>query len=168
MRRPKTKRLLRILCLAPVALVANLLLTIVIAYFVFVFDIYINTEKLSEVNSSLNSFCQNIADNPNFTKGPVIFRVDRGTLVYRLNLYFSEIGLGGYSPFFLFPHHRTVVLSEKELKRDNLVITTTVAHELGHIQGGLKHFGTVKEMESYANNFAAKITKTQPQKEPQK
>ena len=41
-----------------------------------------------------------------------------------------------------------------------------VAHELGHIQGGLKHFGPVKEMEKYANDFAKEIVNNQlPKKE---
>ena len=143
----------------------SILVVIALFYIVLVVDIYINTEKLSKVDSSLNTFCQNIASNSNFTKGPVIFRVDKGTLVYRLNPYFNSGGLAGYSPFFVFPHHRTVILAEEVLKGGSLTII--VSHELGHIQGGLKHLGPVKEMEQYANNFAVKVIKTQPKKEPQ-
>lgn len=145
--------------LVPKKIIESFLIVIALLYLVLVFDIYINTEKLSKVDSSLNAFCQNIAANPNFTKGSVIFRVDRGTLVYRLNSYVSKVGLYGYSPFFLFPHHRSIILTEEVLKfeRENLIFKTTIAHELGHIQGGLKHLGPVKEMERYADDFAAKF-----------
>ncbi|MBI2062591.1 MAG: hypothetical protein HYT64_02795 [Candidatus Yanofskybacteria bacterium] len=162
------RKLFWIIVLAPAALVANLLITTVMAYLVLVFDIYINTEKLSEVDGSLNAICQNIAKNSNFTKGPVIFRVDKGTLVFRLNPLINSGGLSGYSPFFIFPHHRTVIFNEETLKLNSSTFSVIIAHELGHIQGGLKHFGSTKEMEKYANDFAAKIMKTQSQQEPQK
>lgn len=144
----------------------SIVVVLVLIYVVLVFDIYINTEKLSKVDSSLNVFCQNVAVNSNFTKGPVIFRVDRGTLVYRLNSYINKIGLYGYSPFFIFPHHQTIILTEELLKfkRDSLTFKTVIAHELGHIQGGLKHLGPVREMEWYADDFATKVLKNQPQK----
>ena len=163
MRRFKTKRLLWILSLAPIALVANLLLTIIFVYFVLVFDIYLNTEKLSKIDNSMNAFCQNVAHNSIFTKGQVVFRVDRGTLLYRLHPYISGGGDPyGYAPFFIFPHHRTIILAEEVLKTNNLALKSIVAHEMGHIQGGLKHFGPTSEMEQYANGFAEKITKPQP------
>lgn len=161
--RLKSQRLFWILALALKKVVESILTVAVLFYVVLVFDIYINTEKLSKVDSSLNAFCQNVANNPNFTKGSVTFRVDRGTLVYRLNPYINSGGLAGYSPFFIFPYHRTVVLAEETLKKDGLTVAWTVAHELGHIQGGLKHFGPVKEMEQYANDFAKEINK-EPQK----
>ena len=162
---PKMKRLLRILFLVPVALVVNLLITIVFVYFVLVCDIYINTERLSRANPPLNVYCENIAHSPQFTKGPVIFRIDKGTLVFRLAPYFRD-GIIGYAPFFIFPHHRTVILSDEVLKRGSLDVI--VAHELGHIQGGLKHIGSAKEMEQYANNFAIQVLKTLEPQEPQK
>src|SRR3989344_1524411 len=108
MRRLKVKRLFRILCLMPIALVVNLLITMVFVYFVLIFDIYINTDRLSEVSYPLELYCGNVARYYKFTKGPVVFRVDRGTLVYRLDPYVSEGNLLGYAPFFIFPHHRTV------------------------------------------------------------
>src|SRR3990167_5197638 len=131
MRRFKTKRLLWILSLAPIALVANLLLTIIFVYFV------------------------------------LVFRVDRGTLLYRLHPYISGGGDPyGYAPFFIFPHHRTIILAEEVLKTNNLALKSIVEHEMGNIQGGLKHFGPKKEMEQYANDFAKKITKPSLKKEP--
>ena len=155
MGRFKTKRLLRILLLAPVALAVNLLITIVFVYFVFVLDMYVNTDRLSEVSYPLELYCGNVARYYKFTKGPVVFRVDRGTLVYRLNPYVSGGNLLGYAPFFIFPHHRTVILSEEAIKGAHLDVL--VAHELGHIQGGLASFGTVRELEIYANDFAKEI-----------
>lgn len=145
------KRLLWVLCLAPVALVANLLLTIIVVYSVFVVDIYINTEKLSKVDPAINAYCENIARNPKFTKGPVVFRVDKGTLVFRLSPYFNRYGIIGYAPFFIFPHHQTVVIDGEMIKSEYL--DALVAHELGHIQGGLAFLGTQKDMEKYANSF---------------
>lgn len=153
------QRLLWIMALALKKIVESILTVAVLFYVVLVFDIFINTKKLSKVDSSLNAFCQNVAANPNFTKGSVIFRVDRGTLIFRLDSYISMSGLSGYSPFFIFPHHRTVIFAEEMLKKDSSFIAWTVAHELGHIQGGLKHFGPAKEMEQYANDFAKKINK---------
>lgn len=96
--------------------------------------------------------------------------MDRGTLIYHLNSYINKVGLYGYAPFFIFPHHRTVILTQEILKfkREDLIFITTIAHEIGHIQGGLKHLGPVKEMERYADGFAAKVLKNQSQKEPQK
>ena len=162
MRRLQTQRLLWIMVLALKKIVESILTVAVLFYVVLVLDIYVNTEKLSKVDSSLNAFCQNVANDPNFTKGPVTFRVDRGTLVYRLDPYISKGGLAGYSPFFIVPHHRTVILTEKSLKRDSSAVEWIVAHELGHIQGGLKHFGPVEEMEQYAIDFAKKVTEVQP------
>ncbi len=153
MRRLKARRLLWILCLAPVALVVNLLLTIAFVYFVFVCDIYINTEKLSKVSPNLNFYCENIARNPNFTKGPVTFRVDRGTLIYRLSPYVNW-GVYGYV-LFIFPYHRTVFIGEKMINSEYLDVL--VAHELGHVQGGLEFWGKMKDMEKYANSFAVDI-----------
>ena len=153
--RLKTQKLLWIIVLALKKIIESILIVTALFYVVLVFDIYINTEKLSKVSSSLNAFCQNIANNPNFTTGPVVFRVDRGTLLYRLHSYVNTGDLGGYSPFFIFPHHRTVILSEGVLKEGSLAVT--VAHELGHIQGGLEHFGPASKMEQYANDFAEKI-----------
>lgn len=149
-------------------IVESVLIVVALGYIVVVFDIYINSERLSNVDSKLNAFCQNVAQNPNFTKRPVIFRVDRGTLVYNGYLYISKDGVNAYSPVFIFPHHRTVVLSEEVLKKDETSVNFIVAHELGHIQGGLKHLGPTKETELYADDFAEKVMRTQPQKEPQK
>ena len=159
---PIAKRLFKILYLVPIAIVKSLLITIVFIYFLVVFDIYLNTEKLSRVNPVLDSYCEKITLNPKFTKGPVVFRIDRGTLFFRLTLFVSESSFYGYSPFFIFPHNRTVIFAEGVLKMDNLAVKSMVAHELGHIQGGLKHFGPAKDMEKYANNFATEILKTQP------
>lgn len=153
--RLKTQKPLRLLVLALKKIIESVLIVIALCYAVLVFDIYINTEKLNKVDSSFNDFCQNIARNPKFTKGPVIFRVDRGTLVYRLNAYVDTNDLDGYSPFFIFPHHRTVIISEKIIKREYLDVL--VAHELGHIQGGLAFWGKVRDMEKYADNFAVEI-----------
>ena len=133
----------------------NLLITMVFVYFVLIFDMYINTDRLSEVSYPLELYCGNVARYYKFTKGPVVFRVDRGTLVYRLDPYVSEGNLLGYAPFFIFPHHRTVILSEEAIKGPYLDVL--VAHELGHIQGGLASFGTVRDMEIYANDFAKEI-----------
>lgn len=160
--RLKYTRLPWIMFLTMKKIVESILTVAILIYFVLVLDIYINTEKLSKVNYYLNVYCENIARNPQFTKGPVVFRVDMGTLAYRLHPYINASGLGGYSPFFIFPHNRTVILSEGVLKLNSLTVMWIVAHELGHIQGGLKHFGPVKEMEQYANNFAARVIKTQP------
>ena len=159
---PEVRRLLSIVFLVPKKVVESILVVIAFCYVVAVFDIYINTERLSRVDSSLDAFCQNIVQNPNFKKGPVVFRVDRGTLAFRLNPYVGPVGLYGYSPFFIFPHHRTIIFSKEALKRDKMSVATMVAHELGHIQGGLKHFGPVKEMELYANEFAVKVANSQP------
>ena len=38
-----------------------------------------------------------------------------------------------------------------------ILVVLIVAHELGHIQGGIKHLGPVKDMEKYANDFANKV-----------
>lgn len=157
----EVKKFIRILCLLAIAFIVSLLITMISLYFLFVADIYINTEKLSRVNAPLNAYCEDIVRNPKFTKGSVTFRVDKGTLVFRLNAYISTLGLYGYAPFFIFPHNKTIVLAEQTLKFDSLAFATLVAHELGHIQGGLKHFGTAKKMENYANEFAAEIVKTQ-------
>jgi len=143
-------------------IVESIITLIIVGYIVLVFDIYINTEKLINVDSSINSFCQNVASNPKFTKRPVVFRIDRGTLVFRLQHYLSMGDLAGYSPFFIFPHHRTVVLSKDLLKMNNATLIFIVAHELGHIEGGLKHFGSVNKMEKYANDFSVEVVKTQP------
>lgn len=144
-------------------IVESVLITFVLLYVVVVSDIYINTEKLSKVNYHLNVYCEDIARNPKFTKGPVVFRVDRGTLFFNIDSYVGNVDLWGYSPFFIFPHHRTVIFSEETLKRDKLAIAILVAHELGHIQGGLKHFGPVKEIERYADDFAEKVNKKEPE-----
>lgn len=156
------KKLFRILYLAPIVLVVSLLVTTLFIYFVVVVDIYANTEKLSDVNPSINAYCEKIALNPKFTKGPVVFRVDNGTLFSRLDLFISGKSLSGYSPFFIFPHHRTIILSKELLKMDKTILTYMIAHELGHIQGGLKHFGSSRKMENYANDFATEIVKTKP------
>lgn len=160
--RLKTRRPLWFLVLALKKIVESILIVIALCYVIVVFDIYINSEKLSKVDGELNSFCQNVAKNPNFTKGSVVFRVDRGTLAYSLYLYVYKSGVDAYSPVFIFPHHRTVVLSEKVLKRDKSDLNIIVAHELGHIQGGLKHFGPAKEMERYADEFVIKVVNSQP------
>lgn len=168
MGRFKVKGLIWILGLALKKIVENILVVVALIYLVFVFDIYINTDKLSKVSPAQYIEVENIAHNPKFTKGPVVFRVDKGTLVFRLNPYINQGSLNGYSPFFIFPHNRTIIIKEEVLKRDNLYLRLLIAHELGHIQGGLKHLGPVKEMERYADDFAAKVLKNQPQKEPQK
>ena len=153
------QRLLWVIVLALKKIVESILIVVALSYAVLVFDIYINTEKLSKVDSSLNAFCQNVADNPNFTKSPVVFMVDRGTLVFLIHRYLNGYDLFGHAPFFIFPHHRTVILTEKSWKKDPASVKWMVAHELGHIQGGLKHFGPAKEMEKYANDFAKEIVK---------
>lgn len=66
------KKLLWIIILALKKIVESIFIVIALIYVVFVFDIYMNTEKLSNVNSSVDAFCQNVASNPNFTKGPVV------------------------------------------------------------------------------------------------
>lgn len=162
MQRSKTKKLFGIKFLALKRVVGSIAIIVTLFYVILVFDIYINTEKLSKADGSLNAFCQNIAHNSNFTKGPVVFRRDKGTLIYRLNPYFTTGGLGGYSPFFIFPHHRTVILTEEGIKSDKFFLARITAHELGHIQGGLKHLGSAKEMERYADDFATKVTRNQP------
>ena len=156
---------LGLIVLALKKVVESILTVAVLSYVVLVFDIYINTEKLSRVDSSLNVFCQNVADNSKFTKGSVIFRVDRGTLVYRINPYINNGGLAGYAPFFIFPHHRTVILAEEVLENDRSSVKWMVAHELGHIQGGIKHLGPVKDMEKYANDFAKEVVNGPSSKE---
>ncbi len=155
MRQLKPERLLWILGLALKKIIESIVIVFVLIYVVLVFDIYINTERLSKVDSSLNVYCENIARNPKFTKGPVVFRVDRGTLIYRLTTYVYQSGVYGYAPFFIFPHHRTVIISEKMVKSEYLDVL--VAHELGHIQGGLEFLGKEKDMEKYANSFAVKV-----------
>lgn len=162
MRRFKAKRLIWILGLALKKIVESIFIVIALIYIVFVFDIYINTKKLSKVNPAQYIEAEKISRNPKFTKGPVVFRVDKGTLFFRMELFVSGTGLFGYAPFFIFPHHRTVILEEKVLKMGNIVFKTVIAHELGHIQGGLEHFGPAKEMEKYASDFATEIVKTQP------
>lgn len=157
MRRFKAKRLLWIMGLALKRIVESILIVVGLIYLVFVFDIYINTEKLSKVSPMQYIEAENIAHNPKFTKGPVAFRVDRGTLVFRLNPYINQGGLDGYSPFFIFPHNRTIIIEEEALKRGSLYLRLLIVHELGHIQGGLKHLGSVEEMEQYANDFVAKV-----------
>lgn len=159
------KTLLRVMCLIPVVIISSLLITVIFLYFVVVVDIFVNTEKLSKLNPSLNAYCEKIALNPKFTKSPVVYRVDKGTLFFKLHSFVGNgFNLAGYAPFFIFPHHRTVILTEEMLKMDSITFKTMLAHELGHIQGGLEHFGPAKEMEKYANDFAAEIVKTQPQK----
>src|SRR3989344_2445750 len=81
-------------------IVESVITLIIVGYIAVVLDIYINTEKLVNIDSSINSFCQNIASNPKFTKRPIVFRIDRGTLVFRLQPYLNMGDLAGYSPFF--------------------------------------------------------------------
>ncbi len=156
----KMRGLFWIIVLVLKRIAESILIVIALCYLVLVFDIYVNTERLSRVDDSLNAFCQKIASNPDFTKGPVIFRVDKGTLVYRFSPYINKNNLAGYAPFFIFPHHRTVILVGGVLREGNL--TEIVAHELGHIQGGLKHLGPVKEMEQYADDFAVNAIRMKP------
>ena len=143
----------------------SILIVAALFYAILVFDIYINTESLETVNGSLNDFCQNISKRPIFTKGPVVFKVDKGTIIFHLSFYSTRTGLAGYSPFFIFPHHRTIILAEESLKSSNL--ESLVAHELGHIQGGFKHIGPPKKMEKYADDFSKNIVESQSlKKEP--
>lgn len=159
------KRLLWFIALVLKKIIESILVVIVLSYAVLVFDIYINTEKLAKVDGALNDFCQSVANDSNFKKGSVIFRVDRGTLVYRISPYINEGGLAGYAPFFIFPHNKTVILTEEALKIGRSFVERVVAHELGHIQGGIKHLGPVKEMEKYADDFANKVVNEKSSKE---
>ncbi len=153
--RLNTKRLLWISGLALKKIVESIFIVVTLLYVVLVFDIYINTEKLSKVNYPINAYCEYIARNPKFTKGPVVFRVDRGTLVFRLDSYISSSGLLGYTPFFIFPHHGTVIISENMVNSKYLDVL--VVHELGHIQGGLSFLGKRVDMEKQANRFAIDV-----------
>lgn len=153
--RLQARRLFWIMVLALKKIVESILIVVALSYVVLVFDIYINTERLSKVDSSLNSFCQNVANNPNFTKGSVTFRVDRGTMIHRLYPYVNWSGVYAYAPLLIFPHHQTVIISEKVIRGEYLDVL--VAHEMGHIQGGLESFGKIKDMEKYADTFAKKI-----------
>lgn len=152
---PEIRRLPWIIFLILKKIVESILIVIALCYGIVVFDIYKNTEKLSKVNYSRNVYCEIVAHHLKFTKGPVVFRVDRGTLVFHFTNYFSWGGLYGYAPFFIFPYHKSVILMEDTIKSEYLDVM--VAHELGHIQGGWKFLGERRYMEKYANNFVIEI-----------
>ena len=151
----KIRRLLWIAVLVLKKIVESVVIVTILIYLVMVFDIYINTEKLSKVSPVDYLKSEKIANNPKFTKGPVTIRVDRGTLGHRLGPYIIWGGMNAYAPVALFPHNRTIVIGERML--DSEYLDVFVAHELGHIQGGWTSFGKVVDSEKYADSFATEV-----------
>lgn len=132
-----------------------------ISYGYLVYDTYAYTEDLRTIDSFAYNFCENISHNPKFTKGPVDFRVDRGSVIVKAweNIYPG--GALAVTPVNLFTFNKTIILTDKALKGEYLDVI--VAHELGHIQNveTSKESAVLTEKEQQADAFAAEIIGTQ-------